>query len=477
MFSSRRERFLAAGCAILLFIVLTTTPSSRLFERAWGKQSSSSDSDIFSQLKVFTDVLAIVQKDYVKEVKAKDLIEGAIKGMITSLDPHSSYLDPDFYQDLQIHTKGEFGGLGLEITVKDGMLVVVSPMEGSPAAKVGIKPNDVIVKIEGLFTKDFSLVDAVKKMRGPKGSSISLTLYRKSTQSTFDVNVVRDVIQVKSIRSRSLGDGFGYVRINQFVETSADDLFAAVRKIEKTTPDSDIKGLILDFRNNPGGLLTQAIRISDMFLKEGVIVYTDGRVESQKQKFFAHSRGTEKDYPLVVLINGGSASASEIVAGALKEHGRAIIVGTRSFGKGSVQTVTPLENGGALSLTTALYYLKNGESIQLTGVTPDVEVAEPAPLPVKAQQTVDVRAPLREGDLPGAIANPNQATGTVGTVPSHEDPMKKLNNTPTISTTTGTGGTSSDADTENLDPEKAPIELLMAKDPQLAKAFEVLRGF
>ena len=457
MFSTRLERFLASLVALLLFIVLTTASPS-VFSNAYGKQNSS-DSDMFGQLKIFTDVLAIVQKDYVKEVNAKDLVEGSIKGLIASLDPHSSYLDPEFYKDLQIHTKGEFGGLGLEITVKDGMLVVVSPMEGSPAALAGVQTGDVIIKIEGQFTKDFSLVDAVKKLRGPKGSKVSLTLFRKTSQSNFDISVVRDVIQVKSVKSRFLGDGYGYVKLSQFVESSADDLFMAVRKIEKQSEDGEVHGLVLDLRNNPGGLLTQAIRISDMFIKEGVIVYTDGRVESQKQKFFAHGRGTEKDYPLVVLINGGSASASEIVSGALKEDGRAILVGTTSFGKGSVQTVTPLENGGAISLTTALYYLKNGDSIQLKGVKPDIEVTNPD-VPAPKATTQDLKEPIREGDLPGAIANPNGNT---------DNTMKKLNNTPTIATTT--------FDETPLDAEKDPLDTLIKRDPQFARALEVLKGF
>ena len=461
MFSTRVERTLASLVAILLFIVLTTASPS-VFSNAYGKQNSS-DSDIFGQLKVFTDVLAIVQKDYVKDVNSKELIEGAIKGLITNLDPHSSYLDPEFYKDLQIHTKGEFGGLGLEITAKDGMLVVVSPMEGSPAALAGIQPGDVIVKIEGLFTKDFSLVDAVKKLRGQKGTKVSLTLYRKSNQSTFDVVVERDVIQVKSVRSRYLGEGYGFVRVNQFVESSADDLYMAIRKIEKQADDGEVHGLILDFRNNPGGLLTQAVRISDMFLKEGIIVYTDGRIESQKQKFFAHSRGTEKNYPIVVLINGGSASASEIVSGALKEHGRAILVGNTTFGKGSVQTVTPLENGGAISLTTALYYLKNGESIQLKGVKPDIEVSNPD-LPAPKASALELKEPLREGDLPGAIPNPNG---------SESDLSKKIQNAPT-SPAAGAAGSNVDA---TLDLEKDPLDTLLKRDLQFARALEVLRGF
>lgn len=453
---SRRERFWIALSAALLLIILIGR--DRLPEV--NARERTSDNDVYSQLKVFTDVLAIVQRDYVHETNGKALVEGAIKGMITSLDPHSGYLDPDFYQDLQVQTKGEFGGLGLEITVKDGLLVVVSPMEGSPADRAGIKAGDAIVKIDGKFTKDFSLVDAVKRLRGAKGTPITLSVHREGKNDVYDVVVVRDNIQVKSVRSRELGDGYGYVRINQFMETSSDDLHNAIRKIASDSPTGELRGLVLDLRNNPGGLLTQAIRISDMFLKEGIIVYTDGRVEGQKQKFYAHARGTEGDYPVVVLVNGGSASASEIVAGALKEHGRAIVVGSRTFGKGSVQTITPLDNGGALSLTTALYYLKNGDSIQLTGVKPDVEVENPPEEIDETEERPKSDRFLREGDLPGAIDNPNGSRD--------ESALKKINKTPTISTIRGK---------PYVDPDKEPLDSLLKRDLQLAKAIDVVKGY
>lgn len=454
---SRRERFwIALSVALFIVILIGKGQVSSVDAR-----ERAADTDVFSQLKVFTDVLAIVQRDYVRDVDGKTLVEGAIKGMITSLDPHSGYLDPDFYQDLQVQTKGEFGGLGLEITVKDGLLVVVSPMEGSPADRAGIKAGDAIVKIDGKFTKDFTLVDAVKRLRGPKGSPITLAVHREGRNDVFDVVVVRDNIQVKSVRSRNLGDGYGYVRINQFMETSADDLSNALKKVSESSPDGEIKGLVMDLRNNPGGLLTQAIRISDMFLKEGIIVYTDGRVEGQKQKFYAHARGTEPDYPLVVLVNGGSASASEIVSGALKEHGRAIVVGETTFGKGSVQTITPLDNGGALSLTTALYYLKNGDSIQLTGVKPDVVVTNPPePLDEEAQKPSKLNQYLREGDLPGAINNPNGA--------EDDTALQRINKTPKI------GSVKSK---EYLDPDKEPLDSLLKRDLQLAKAIDVVKGY
>lgn len=451
---TRRERFWIVLSGLLLVILIF---GGRSLPEVSAKENR--DSDITSYLKIFTDVLAIVQQDYVKEVDGKSLIEGAIKGVITNLDPHSAYLDPDFYKDLQVQTKGEFGGLGLEITVKEGLLVVVSPMEDSPADKAGIRPGDAIVKIDGKFTKDFSLIDAVKKLRGPKGSQVTLSLHRGKAGGLFDVILTRDVIQVKSVRFRNLGDGYGYVRINQFMETSADDLSNALSKISDESGDGAIHGLVLDLRNNPGGLLTQAIRVSDLFLKQGVIVYTDGRIESQKQKFFAHERGTEPEYPLVVIVNGGSASASEIVAGAFKEHGRAIIVGTRTFGKGSVQTISPLDNGGALSLTTSLYYLKNGQSIQLTGVKPDIEVEnkEDKEVAPERQKTLD---PIREGDLPGAIDNPY---GDDGSTPLHQ-----LNKVPDKAEAVLK---------DSIDFEKDPIDKIVSKDAQFAKALEVIKSY
>lgn len=420
-----------------------------------------SDSQLYDELKVFTDVLSIVRKDYVRNVKSKEIVEGAIKGMLTTLDPHSGYLDSDFYQDLQAQTKGEFGGLGLEITVKDGLLVVVSPMEGSPAAKAGVRPGDAIVKIGGEFTKEFSLVDAVKRLRGPKGSSIQLSLMRKGAADLVDVMVIRDNITVRSVKGRYLGDGFGYARLSQFVDKTADDLTALLAKLNRDA-DGGLKGLILDLRNNPGGILNQAVRVSDTFLNEGLIVYTDGRIEAQKQKFYATSKNTEPNYPLIVLVNGGSASASEIVAGALKEHGRALIVGTQTFGKGTVQTITPLKNGGALTLTTALYYTKSGRSIQALGVTPDVTVEAPVvpSQPEIEQQEGSSRLTIRERDLPGAIQNPN------GIKENGSTPLERINKTPKVK-----------QEEDSLNIETSDLNLILQKDVQLQKALDLLKDF
>lgn len=437
------------GAFLLLFL------TTRELEDVLAKDST--DSSLYKELKIFTDVLSIVKRDYVSDIESKKLVEGAIKGLLQTLDPHSGYLDPDFYQDLQVQTKGEFGGLGIEITIKDGLLIVVAPMEGSPAEKVGIKAGDAIIKIEGKYTKEFSLVDAVKRLRGPRGSPIEISLYRKGVPDLINVKVIRDNITVKSVKHRYLGDNFGYVRLSQFAEKTADDLKEALEDLGHKSNSKKLNGLILDMRNNPGGLLTQAIMVSDFFLRDGIIVYTDGRIESQKQTFYAHSRGTEPDYPIVVLVNGGSASASEIVAGALKDHGRALILGNQTFGKGSVQTITPLENGGALTLTTALYYTKSGRSIQLTGVKPDIEVDAGPPEKVQESKSAPT-SEIREGDLPGAIKNPS------GLDPGAA--MREINKTPVLS-----------EGSQAINPEKEEISVWVKRDLQFAKAFDLLKTF
>src|SRR5512137_1847908 len=328
----------------------------------------------YDSIELFTDVLKIVQKNYVEEVDTKKLIYGAINGMLASLDPHSSFMSPESYKEMKIDTKGAFGGLGIEISIKDGILTVISPIEDTPAFKAGIKAGDQILKIDDKFTKDLSIMDAVKRMRGQKGTKVTLTIMREGFEKPKEFPLVRDTIQVKSVKYKTLDEGFGYIRIAQFQEKTDDDLVKAFQDLKQKN-NGKLRGLVLDLRNDPGGLLDQAVRVADHFLDEGqLIVYTEGREKDSKMRFVARKGSKEAHYPIVLLINGGSASASEIVAGALQDHKRAVVMGTQSFGKGSVQTIIPLSDNSGLRLTTARYYTPNGRSIQAKGITPDIVV-------------------------------------------------------------------------------------------------------
>lgn len=373
----------------------------------WVPNVSAVPRQDYESLEAFTNILSIVRKNYVEEVETKNLVNGAINGMLNSLDPHSAYLTPELYKDLQMDTQGRFGGLGIEITVKGGVLTVVSPIEDTPAFKAGIKPGDMIFKIEDEFTKDMTLVDAVKKMRGPKGTKINLSIKREGVPELIDFTLVRDTIRVQSVRSRVLESGYGYIRLAQFQERSDRDVQKALEKL--AAEKSGLKGLVLDLRNNPGGLLTQAVRVADLFLDSGLIVYTEGRIESQKQKYFAQKDGSWMDFPIVVLVNGGSASASEIVAGALQDHKRAVVLGTKTFGKGSVQTILPLDDNSALRLTTARYFTPSGRSIQATGIVPDIVVDATPQQDGKPDEKK--RPMLREENLPGHLPSPQSAPG------------------------------------------------------------------
>ncbi|MGH9821301.1 MAG: S41 family peptidase, partial [Pyrinomonadaceae bacterium] len=370
----------------------------------WVPNVSAVPRQDYETLETFTNILSIVKKNYVEEVDTKNLVNGAINGMLSSLDPHSAYLTPELYKELQSDTQGRFGGLGIEITVKNGMLTVVSPIEDTPAFKAGVKPGDMIFKIEDEFTKDMTLIDAVKKMRGPKGSKINLSIKREGNPELINFTLTRDTIRVQSVRSRTLEPGYGYIRLAQFQERSDRDVQKALEKL--TAEKGGLKGIVLDLRNNPGGLLTQAVRVSDLFLDSGLIVYTEGRIESQKQKFFAQKEGSLMDLPMVVLVNGGSASASEIVAGALQDHKRAVVLGTKTFGKGSVQTILPLDDNSALRLTTARYFTPKGRSIQATGIVPDIIVESTPQQEGKVEDKK--RQTLREENLPGHLQNSQQ---------------------------------------------------------------------
>jgi carboxyl-terminal processing protease len=330
--------------------------------------------DAYDTLKVFSEVLTLVRHNYVESTDSRELIFGAIRGMLEALDPHSSFMPPDLYKEMQIETQGSFGGLGIEITVRERYLTVVAPIDGTPADRAGIVAGDRIIRIDGVPTKDMTLVDAVRKLRGPKGTPVTITILREG-QDPFDVTVTRDIIEVHSVRTSDLGEGIGYVRLISFQERTSRDLQEELKALR----EKGMRGLVLDLRNNPGGLLTQAVQIADLFLEKGkLIVYTEGRAKSQNLSF-VDQHDNPQDFPMVVLVNKGSASASEIVAGALQDHQRAVVVGTQTFGKGTVQTVIPLNDGSGLRLTTAKYFTPNKRAIDGAGLTPDIVVEPPKP--------------------------------------------------------------------------------------------------
>jgi carboxyl-terminal processing protease len=334
----------------------------------------TNSADDYRNLEVLTDVLSLIESSYVEETDSQSLIYGAVRGMLETLDPHSSFLTPDMYEDMQAETQGEFGGLGIEITVKDGALIVVSPIQDTPAFKAGMQAGDEIVEIDGKPTEGLDVMDAVRLMRGPKGEKIEIGVRRKEHEKLIKFEIVRDIIQIESVKSRLIGQKYGYIRLSQFQEHTSEELKNHLQSLREEASSFD--GLILDLRNNPGGLLDQAVAVSDLFLDHGLIVYTEGREIDAKMEFTARPEGTEPHYPIVVLINGGSASAAEIVAGALQDYDRAIILGEQSFGKGSVQTIIPLGDRSALRLTTARYFTPSGRSIQATGITPDIHVPQ-----------------------------------------------------------------------------------------------------
>jgi carboxyl-terminal processing protease len=356
---------------LLVFLLGITIGLSR------SHKVSALSTNIYDDLKIFTDVLGFVQKDYVEETNSKDLVYGAIKGMLETLDPHSAFMPPNMYKEMQEETKGRFEGLGIEITIKDGVLTVVSPIEDTPAFRAGILAGDQILKIDGESTKNLTLMDSVKRLRGPKGTKVTITIMREGFAKPKDFALTRDVIPIRSVRHDLLEKQFGYIRLSQFQEKTESEFDKALKALEEESKGS-MKGLILDLRNNPGGLLDQAVKVGDRFIESGLIVSMEGRREDQKMKFYAHAPGTLPRYPLVVLVNGGSASASEIVAGAIQDHGRGILVGTQTFGKGSVQTIFPLKDGSGLRLTTARYFTPNGRSIQAKGIIPDI-IVKPSP--------------------------------------------------------------------------------------------------
>ncbi|HET6489668.1 MAG TPA: S41 family peptidase [Syntrophales bacterium] len=385
-----KGKLFAALCLLLmLFVVLGPYGDSRV---------SALDSSTYRSLKLFNEVIDIVEKNYVEDVKQKKLIDEAIAGMIKSLDPHSAFMTPDQYKELQVDTSGTFGGLGIVIAMQNDQLTVVSPIEDTPAYQAGLKAGDRILKIDGQITKGMSIQDAVKKMRGPENTKVTLTIFRKDMKEPKDYVINRATIKIKSVKHNVYDGTIGYIRISAFQESTADELKKALQQINGK--NKNLQGIVIDVRNNPGGLLDQAVKASDAFLKSGTIVSTKGRVKSIESKFVARDDGSEPTVPMVVLVNEGTASASEILAGALQDNGKAIVLGTQTFGKGSVQTVIPLEDGSALKLTTAKYFTPNGRSIQAEGIKPDivVELIRPTEGPENADTQM-----LREKDLRGHI--------------------------------------------------------------------------
>ncbi len=400
-------------------VVAVSQPSSFLPLRA-----NAASADVYQQLNLFGDVFERVRGDYVEAPDEKDLIANAINGMLTSLDPHSSYLPPEDYQDMRVQTKGEFGGLGIEVTMENDFIKVVTPIDDTPAFRAGVIAGDLITHLDGSEVAGMSLSDAVDIMRGRVGTDIIITVVREGADEPIDITITRDVISVRSVRWETMGEDIGYIRISAFNEKTSSGVRQAVDEITEDIEDEGLKGYVLDLRNNPGGLLDEAVSVSGAFLERGEVVSTRGREESETRRYSAKSGDLAEGKPIIVLINGGSASASEIVAGALQDHRRATVVGTQSFGKGSVQTIIPLGRNGAIRLTTARYYTPAGRAIQAKGIEPDLEVKQP--LPEELQGRVEARgeASLR-GHLTSEDGEDEERTGSFAYVPrEREDDMQ-----------------------------------------------------
>jgi carboxyl-terminal processing protease len=406
---------MATGAALTLF---ATQPRAVLM----GSSARAATADTYRQLNLFGDVFERVRSDYVEKPDDSKLVESAISGMLSGLDPHSSYMDAKSFRDMQVQTRGEFGGLGIEVTMEDGLIKVVSPIDDTPASKAGIQANDIITNLDDEAVQGLTLNQAVEKMRGPVGSKIKLKVIRKGVDNPLDITLMRDNIRVRSVRSRIEADDIAYIRITTFNEQTTEGLKKSIADLQGQIGDK-LKGYVIDLRNNPGGLLEEAVTVSDTFLDRGEIVSTRGRNAEETQRRVAHPGDLTKGKPVIVLVNGGSASASEIVAGALQDHKRATLVGTRSFGKGSVQTIIPLGAGnGALRLTTARYYTPSGKSIQAKGIVPDIEVLQDVPDELKSRTDTKGEASLR-----GHLKNDgDEKTGSQSYVPPDAKDDKAL---------------------------------------------------
>jgi len=417
--------------ALLVLAVLAA--GSTMVTLARSQSASAANSEIYRQLDLFGEVLERVRSDYVEKPEDPKLIEAAINGMLTALDPHSAYLNPKHFRDMQVQTRGEFGGLGIEVTMENGVVKVVSPIEDTPAARAGLMSGDLITHLDKEQILGLTLQEAVEKMRGPVNSPITLTIMRKGVEDPFEVKVVRDVIHINPVKFNAEGEDVGYIRLTTFNEQTTANLQKAVEDLKKQLGPK-LKGYIVDLRNNPGGLLDQAISVSDAFLDQGAIVLTRGRNLEETQRSNARSGDITDGAKIVVLINGGSASASEIVAGALQDHRRATVIGTRSFGKGSVQTIIPLGSNGALRLTTARYYTPSGRSIQAKGIDPEVVVEEE--LPDELKQKAEAQSTRGEANLRGHLRGEDEAeeglpeeeeSGSSSYVPAEKEKDTQLN--------------------------------------------------
>jgi carboxyl-terminal processing protease len=420
---------------------------------------SADNEETYKGLKIFSEVLDIIKNNYVEDVEERDLIEMAIQGMVQGLDPHSSFLTPKDMQRLTMDTQGEFGGIGIEINMPNGVLTVVSPIDGTPAAEAGIQPGDKIIKVEGEFTKDMELLEAVEKMRGPKGTEVTITIWREGVADPIDYTLVRDTIPVDSVYSVLIQEGFGYVRITNFREKTTSDLVDALETLE--SGETPLKGLIMDLRNNPGGLLDQSVSVADLFLEQGTIVSMKGRTERDQRIFTALPNKVKRDYPIVVLINNGSASASEIVSGALQDHNRALILGTTSFGKGSVQNVETLRDDYGLKLTIARYYTPSGRSIQAQGIEPDIEVQ--AKTVDESEDEEKSSIIIKEKDLKNHLEPEKTAIS--------EDVDEEKTDTEDVEEGDETESKESSSSRKPIDPEN------LKKDWQVVRALEILVGY
>jgi carboxyl-terminal processing protease len=414
----RQRRSWYLGPVILMTLLLGV-----LIGKGWEHTGHASET--YEELKTFSEVLTQVQKHYVEDVKAKELVQGAIRGMLATLDPHSAYMTPDMYKEIQVETKGEFGGVGIQIGVKDNRLAVIAPIEGTPAQKAGIRAGDFITKVNDETTKDLTLMEAVQRMRGPKGTKVVLTIQRDGSTDPMVFTLVRDIIRIESVRNKVMENNISYIRLTQFQESTAKDLSRALKQFR----DQKLQSVVLDLRNNPGGLLTSAVEVSEQFVGPGkLIVYIKSR-DGRKDEYISRSKDAPEEYPMIVLVNEGSASASEIVAGALQDWGRAVIIGATTFGKGSVQTILPLADGSGLRLTTAKYYTPKGRSIQSTGITPDIVVkAQPAVAKSEKDEPPKPGKPKEQGGTTPRIGDEsapksNGATPEFGETPIEEDPQ------------------------------------------------------